>query len=57
MRPKTFELFRPTTVDEAVVILATHAPDVRVLAGGQSLMPMMKLRLAAPERLVGKSVV
>jgi CO/xanthine dehydrogenase FAD-binding subunit len=52
MRPKTFELFRPTTVDEAVVILATHAPDVRVLAGGQSLMPMMKLRLAAPERLV-----
>lgn len=52
MRPKTFELFRPATVDEAVALLDTHAPDVRVLAGGQSLMPMMKLRLASPERLV-----
>jgi carbon-monoxide dehydrogenase medium subunit len=39
-------------VDEAVALLSTHAPGVRVLAGGQSLMPMMKLRLAAPERLV-----
>jgi aerobic carbon-monoxide dehydrogenase medium subunit len=52
MRPSTFELFRPATVDEAVALLNTHAPEVRVLAGGQSLMPMMKLRLAAPERLV-----
>lgn len=52
MRPSTFELFRPVTVDEAVAFLDTHAPDVRVLAGGQSLMPMMKLRLAAPGRLV-----
>jgi aerobic carbon-monoxide dehydrogenase medium subunit len=52
MRPSTFELFRPVTVDEAVALLNTHAPDVRVLAGGQSLIPMMKLRLAAPERLV-----
>lgn len=52
MRPSTFELFRPATVDEAVALLSTHAPGVRVLAGGQSLMPMMKLRLAAPERLV-----
>jgi aerobic carbon-monoxide dehydrogenase medium subunit len=52
MRPSTFELFRPATLNEAVALLNTHAPDVRVLAGGQSLMPMMKLRLAAPERLV-----
>jgi len=52
MRPSTFKLFRPVTVDEAVALLNTHAPDIRVLAGGQSLMPIMKLRLAAPGQLV-----
>lgn len=52
MRPTSFELLRPETLDEAVSLLSMHAPDVRALAGGQSLIPMMKLRLASPERLV-----
>ncbi|MFM7247946.1 MAG: FAD binding domain-containing protein, partial [Actinomycetota bacterium] len=42
----------PTTVDEAVQALAAGGGDAKVVAGGQSLLPMMKLRLAAPGTLV-----
>lgn len=48
MRPKSFEYYRASTVDEAVSLLEEHAPDAKILAGGQSLLPLMKLRLAAP---------
>ncbi len=52
MIPGDFEYYRPNSLDEAVQLLATHGDDARVLAGGHSLIPMMKLRLAAPEHLV-----
>jgi carbon-monoxide dehydrogenase medium subunit len=42
----------PTTVDEAVQAIAEGGEDVKVLAGGQSLIPVMRLRLAAPETVV-----
>lgn len=48
MFPSNFEYFAPTTIDEAVALLAEHGDDAKVLAGGQSLIPLMKLRFAAP---------
>lgn len=47
-----FEYVRPTTVDEAVAALAQASGDARVLAGGQSLLPVLRLRLAEPAVLV-----
>ena len=52
MKPPRFRYFAPTTVDEAVELLSTHADAAKVLAGGQSLVPMLNLRLARPEVLV-----
>ncbi len=52
MTPGTFEYYRPASVAEAVGLLAQHGEAARVLAGGHSLVPMMKLRLASPEHLV-----
>ncbi|MCH7864721.1 MAG: xanthine dehydrogenase family protein subunit M [Proteobacteria bacterium] len=52
MIPGSFQYHRPGTVDEAVSILAEHGDEGRPLAGGQSLIAMMKLRLAAPSHLV-----
>ena len=55
MIPGDFEYYRPNSLDEAVKLLAAHGDEARVLAGGHSLIPMMKLRLAAPEHLVDLS--
>ena len=52
MFPPAFEYSAPATVDEALFRLGEVGDEGRVLAGGQSLIPMMKLRLAAPEHLV-----
>ena len=52
MIPGSFSYHRPTSVAEAAGLLAQHADVARLLAGGQSLIPMMKLRLAAPEHLI-----
>jgi carbon-monoxide dehydrogenase medium subunit len=53
MKPAAFRYHAPTTVDEAVATLAKVAPeDGRVLAGGQSLVPIMAFRLARPAHLV-----
>lgn len=52
MIPAPFEYARPTTVDEALQAMAAGGEDVKVLAGGQSLIPVMRLRLAAPETVV-----
>jgi len=49
--PTQFEYVRPSSVDEAIGILAAD-PDAKVLAGGHSLIPAMKLRLAAPGTIV-----
>ncbi|MFP3913377.1 MAG: FAD binding domain-containing protein [Actinomycetota bacterium] len=52
MYPPPFEYSAPTTVEEATSLLAEAGDEARVLAGGQSLLPMMKLRLAMPAHLV-----
>jgi aerobic carbon-monoxide dehydrogenase medium subunit len=52
MKPAPFELARPATLGEAVAALAVGGPETRVLAGGQSLGPMLNLRVAQPKRLV-----
>ncbi len=51
MYPQQFEYVRPSSVEEAVGILASN-PDAKILAGGHSLIPAMKLRLAAPGTIV-----
>jgi carbon-monoxide dehydrogenase medium subunit len=50
--PGSFAYHRPTTVQEAARLLAQFGDDARPLAGGHSLIPMMKLRLAQPEHLI-----
>jgi aerobic carbon-monoxide dehydrogenase medium subunit len=50
--PARFEYVRPSTVDEAVSALARYDDEAKVLAGGQSLIPLMKLRFAMPRALV-----
>ncbi|MFW3172145.1 FAD binding domain-containing protein [Geodermatophilus sp. CPCC 206100] len=52
MIPAAFAYARPTTVEEALRAIAEGGEDVKVLAGGQSLIPVMRLRLAAPETVV-----
>jgi carbon-monoxide dehydrogenase medium subunit len=50
--PVGFAYARPDSVDDAVALLAEHGEEATVLAGGHSLLPVMKLRLAAPELIV-----
>ncbi|MCY4505750.1 MAG: FAD binding domain-containing protein, partial [Acidobacteria bacterium] len=57
MIPGQFEYHAPSTLDEALALLAEHGSDARVLAGGQSLCPRMKLRLASPAVLVDLNAV
>ncbi len=52
MKPRPFDYVRPDTVDEAVAVLAEHGDDARILAGGQSLLAMLNLRLADPAVLI-----
>lgn len=52
MIPPAFDYARPTSVDEAVRTLADAGEEAKVLAGGQSLLPLLRLRLAFPELVV-----
>ena len=52
MKPAPFKYLAPTSVDEALAHLSKHGWDAKVLAGGQSLVPMMNFRLAQPAVLV-----
>ncbi len=52
MIPSNFDYVAPTTVDDAVAALSQAGEDAKVIAGGQSLMPVLRLRLAAPTVLV-----
>jgi CO/xanthine dehydrogenase FAD-binding subunit len=52
MKPAPFEYYAPTTVEETLSHLAEHGYDAKVLAGGQSLVPMMNFRLVQPAILV-----
>lgn len=52
MKPAPFELRRPGTLDEALDLLAALGSDAQVLAGGQSLLPLLRYRMAAPHVLL-----
>jgi carbon-monoxide dehydrogenase medium subunit len=52
VKPPRFEYADPTSVDDALELLARHGDEAKVLAGGQSLMPMLNMRLARPSVLV-----
>ncbi len=52
MIPARFEYHRPKSIDEAVGLLSQHGDEGRVIAGGHSLVPMMKFRLAEPAHLI-----
>ena len=52
MIPAAFDYAAPTTLEEALSLLAQAGDEGKILAGGQSLIPVMKLRLAAPEHLI-----
>ena len=50
--PAPFDYVRASDVDNALALLERHGPESRLVAGGHSLLPMMKLRLARPEWLI-----
>jgi 2-furoyl-CoA dehydrogenase FAD binding subunit len=52
MKPRPFDYARPDTVEEALSLLAQHGEDARVLAGGQTLLAMLNLRVVEPAILV-----
>src|SRR5262245_1773430 len=52
MIPTNFEYFSPTTIEEALKLLDKYGDDCKILAGGHSLVPVLKLRLAAPAVIV-----
>ncbi len=57
MLPSRFDYHRAGTLDEALALLDTYGDDAKVLAGGQSLIPMMKLRFANPAHLIDINAV
>lgn len=52
MIPASFDYFAPKTLSEAIALLQKHGSDAKILAGGQSLIPLMKLRMASPKLLI-----
>ena len=52
MKPPPFAYVRPTTVDEVCALLTDHGEDAKLLAGGQSLMATLNMRLSSPELLI-----
>ena len=52
MIPPVFEYLRPTTIPEAIAFLQQYGDDAKILSGGQSLIPLMKLRIARPAYLI-----
>ena len=52
MIPSKFDYVRPASLDEAVHVLGNAGDDAKVIAGGQSLLPLLRLRLSYPDLLV-----
>jgi carbon-monoxide dehydrogenase medium subunit len=52
LKPAPFDYFAPASVEEALALLREHAPEGKLLAGGQSLVPLLNLRLAKPRFLI-----
>lgn len=57
MKPSPLRIHRPKTVDETLDLLATHGDGGKILAGGQSLVPVLNMRLAAPSDLIDITAV
>ena len=57
MKPASFEYFAPTSLEEALALLAQHGDEAKVLAGGQSLIPIMNFRLAQPSILIDLNII
>jgi 2-furoyl-CoA dehydrogenase FAD binding subunit len=55
MKPRPFDYIRPDTIEEAVALLAEYGDGARILAGGQSLVPMLNLRIVEAEALIDVS--
>ena len=55
MIPAKFDYLAPTTLEEALAALAEHGDDAKIMAGGQSLLPVMRMRLNAPEVVIDLS--
>lgn len=52
MIPAAFDYLAPTSVEDALAALAEHGDDAKIIAGGQSLLPVLRMRLNAPEVLI-----
>lgn len=52
MKPAKFDYYDPTSLEEALALLQQHGDDAKLLAGGQSLIPMLNMRLARPPVLI-----
>ena len=52
MKPAPFTYAAPPAVEEAIALLAAHGDTAKLLAGGQSVMPLMNLRLARPQYII-----
>jgi len=57
VKPAAFTMHRPRDLDDALELLAQHGTEARLIAGGQSLVPMMNLRLATPSVLIDLNTV
>ena len=52
MKPAAFDYYRPSTVEEACQLLEEYGEEAKLIAGGQSLMPILNMRLSAPDSLI-----
>lgn len=52
MKPATFTYLRPKNIDEALKYLAEYGEDAKILSGGQSLIPILNMRLSTPQYLI-----
>src|ERR1700748_78498 len=52
MKRAVFDYYAPGTIDDVMELLKRHGSDARLLAGGQTLLPMMNFRLSAPEVII-----
>ena len=52
MIPAAFDYVAPTTVEDALAALAQYGDDAKIIAGGQSLLPVLRMRLNAPEWII-----
>lgn len=57
MKPAPFAMFRPHSLDQALALLAAHADTAKILAGGQSLVPLLNLRMSTPEQLIDLTAI